>query len=187
MYQGVGIADREIAQRESIEEAEDGGVRADRERERENDDEGESRSPAIGARGVANVLPQRIQTGPARRIVIGLTRLDDSAEAAKCGISGFIWRHSSSDILGRGHFQVGFDFVLQPFVQRPSPKRGPDSIEPSAQGNHVRFSVGSMKRRDDLRGFGPFLGFGLQLLPPGAADRVIASRVDCYPTSPSSR
>ncbi len=60
----LGLLDRQHAQQNGIDEAEDGCVRADAQRERQDRDGGESRRGAQRAHGVAQILHQTFDGGP---------------------------------------------------------------------------------------------------------------------------
>jgi len=111
-------------QKHRVDDAENGGVRADAERERQNDDQGEAWRLANAAQAVPDVLKDGFEPRKLPRLPRLLLRAGHVAEGAASGCAGFGGRHAAFDVFGRHQVEMGLHLVGEIAVEATAKMQG---------------------------------------------------------------
>jgi hypothetical protein len=133
--QPIAARVRQRAKQHGVDDAEDGGVRADAERQRQQDQDRVGRVLAETARRVAQVLPERVDRADPPRVAALVFHLREAAEPAKRGGTRGGWIRAAPDLLLDLELemtaQLGIHLLLEPArAHRPA-----QTAEPCERGH----------------------------------------------------
>src|ERR1700741_5331338 len=97
-------------QQKGVHHTENGGVGANAESEREDGDDGEAGTLAQGARGVAQILEQRLDEGKRTPLAIELLGGLEATELHERLAAGFLRSHAGAQIVIHVHLEMAFHF-----------------------------------------------------------------------------
>ena len=153
LYDAVGLRIRQRPQNQSINQREDGYVRADAERQREHRNSSEARRFAQHAEPEAYVVQHCFQQRYTAPLAHGFFRLLHAAELHQCRAPRLLWRHARTHVVRDVHFEVSGKFVAHITIELLFTEQAAQTVNQGANRLHRYTSLVSqrLKRMDFCR------------------------------------
>ena len=123
LHQPIGVADRQRAQQQIVDEAEERRVGADAERQRQRDHGGERRTLQQHAQRIPDVLRQRVGHGDASLFAVGFAELLGAAEPPERDAARFVRRQPGAACLVHEQLEMGGQLFVELSIDAPPQQR----------------------------------------------------------------